>query len=157
MMVILRVTECRSAVAHSMLINGVRCWRMATNVWYRREGQTDTVRILDPYGKELEALEAAFQAWKRWPGPSPMMKPFRKRPVVVQAIQIEEGWFDGAPPDLLALPGVELNMKLRIVSISTLEGKMVGNIGDWIIRGVVGELYPCKPDIFDATYEPVGD
>ncbi len=41
--------------------------------------------------------------------------------------------------------------------IATLEGHMVADQGDWIIRGVKGELYPCKPDIFDATYEPVAD
>jgi hypothetical protein len=41
------------------------------------------------------------------------------------------------------------------VSIKTLEGTMRGNVGDWIIQGVTGELYPCKPDIFAATYEPV--
>lgn len=38
--------------------------------------------------------------------------------------------------------------------ISTLEGTMTASNGDWIIRGVKGELYPCKPDIFAATYEP---
>jgi hypothetical protein len=41
------------------------------------------------------------------------------------------------------------------VEIKTLEGTMVANPGDWIIRGVKGELYPCKPDIFEATYERV--
>jgi hypothetical protein len=40
------------------------------------------------------------------------------------------------------------------LSIETLEGTMEADIGDWIIRGVKGELYPCKPDIFAATYEP---
>jgi len=39
--------------------------------------------------------------------------------------------------------------------ISTLEGTMVASYGDWIIRGVKGELYPCKPDIFEVTYERV--
>jgi hypothetical protein len=39
--------------------------------------------------------------------------------------------------------------------IETLEGTMKADNGDWIIRGVKGELYPCKPDIFEATYEPV--
>ncbi len=43
----------------------------------------------------------------------------------------------------------------RIAVIETLEGTMRAEIGDWIIRGVKGELYPCKPDIFTATYEPV--
>lgn len=39
------------------------------------------------------------------------------------------------------------------LTIKTLEGEMRADVGDWIIRGVKGELYPCKPDIFDATYE----
>lgn len=39
--------------------------------------------------------------------------------------------------------------------IETLEGRMLGNGGDYIIKGVQGELYPCKPDIFEQTYEPV--
>lgn len=40
--------------------------------------------------------------------------------------------------------------------IDTLEGQMTASPGDWIIRGVAGEIYPCKHDIFKATYEPVG-
>ncbi|MDP8971204.1 MAG: hypothetical protein M3N52_12065 [Actinomycetota bacterium] len=40
------------------------------------------------------------------------------------------------------------------IVISTPEGDMRGDLGDWLIRGVKGELYPCKPDIFEATYEP---
>jgi hypothetical protein len=39
------------------------------------------------------------------------------------------------------------------VHIQTLEGEMVARLGDWVIKGVMGEFYPCKPDIFDATYE----
>jgi hypothetical protein len=41
------------------------------------------------------------------------------------------------------------------LTIYTLEGRHRAEVGDWIIRGVAGELYPCKPDIFDQTYEPV--
>ena len=41
------------------------------------------------------------------------------------------------------------------LSIDTLEGSMAATAGDWIIRGVKGEFYPCKPDIFEATYAPV--
>lgn len=48
------------------------------------------------------------------------------------------------------------------LDIITLEGTMTANVGEWIIKGIKGELYPCKPDIFEATYEkwrqePVGD
>ncbi len=41
--------------------------------------------------------------------------------------------------------------------IETLEGTHRASLGDWIIKGVAGEFYPCKPDIFEATYEPVDD
>lgn len=41
------------------------------------------------------------------------------------------------------------------MNIPTLEGLMIASEGDWIIRGVKGEIYPCKPDIFEATYEAV--
>jgi hypothetical protein len=43
----------------------------------------------------------------------------------------------------------------RALVIETLEGTMLANINDWIIRGIHGEFYPCKPDIFEATYEPL--
>lgn len=43
------------------------------------------------------------------------------------------------------------------VEINTLEGTMIANPGDWIIRGINDELYPCKPDIFEKTYEKVGE
>lgn len=43
----------------------------------------------------------------------------------------------------------------RCLIVFTLEGEMVARRGDWIIKGVRGEFYPCKPDIFEATYEPV--
>lgn len=61
---------------------------------------------------------------------------FRKRPVVISAVR-----HDGPEP----------------LSIETLEGTMLAQPGDWIITGVKGERYPCKPDIFAATYEPVDD
>lgn len=60
------------------------------------------------------------------------MARYRKRPVEVEAYQTEE----------------ELD-------IETLEGVMHADVGDWIITGVKGERYPCKPDIFEKTYEPV--
>ena len=41
------------------------------------------------------------------------------------------------------------------IAIETLEGEMVACLGDWVIKGVKGEFYPCKPDVFEASYEPV--
>ena len=60
------------------------------------------------------------------------MAKFRKKPVIIEAYQTD-----------------------RELDIPTLEGIMHADIGDWIITGVKGEQYPCKPDIFEQTYEPV--
>lgn len=62
----------------------------------------------------------------------PKWEKFRKKPVVVKAFKTET--------------------ELRI---ETLEGNMKANSGDWVIMGVNGEVYPCKPDIFEKTYEKV--
>ena len=85
---------------------------------------------------------------------------FTKKPVTIEAIQWTGKnlrdvitFTDGLPAgmaweayaDLVARDGLK---------IYTLEGKMLANVGDWIIRGVKGEYYPCKPDIFEATYSP---
>lgn len=62
----------------------------------------------------------------------PKLKKFRKKPIEIEAYQTEEE-----------------------IIINTLEGDMRANVGDWIITGVNGEQYPCKPDIFEKTYEEV--
>ena len=73
---------------------------------------------------------------------------FRKKPVVIEATQ----WFkDGDHPAVI--PGKLSGMP--VYWINTLEGDMMVNEGDWIITGVKGEHYPCKPDIFEMTYEPM--
>ena len=85
---------------------------------------------------------------------------YRKKPVVIEAMQFED------TPERLA----ELSefMSTEIVSrhvdparpqllIHTLEGVMAADVGDYIIKGVQGEFYPCKPDIFKKTYEIVAD
>ncbi|MBO6274619.1 MAG: hypothetical protein J6M91_03640 [Methanobrevibacter sp.] len=61
-------------------------------------------------------------------------KKYVKKPVVVEAYQTD-----------------------REVFIETLEGTMKADVGDWIIKGVKGEYYPCKPDVFNMTYEKDGD
>lgn len=93
------------------------------------------------------------------------MAKFRKKPVVIDAIQNGGDWHNiGAWLTELAgggfvfQPGESPPMTMNddcTVSIQTLEGEMTARIGDWIIRGVAGEYYPCKPDIFEATYDPV--
>ena len=78
---------------------------------------------------------------------------YRKRPVVIEAVQ-----YDGTFP-LAFLRGDErvTSGSAGSLEISTLEGVMRAEKGDWIIRGIKGELYPCKPDIFAQTYEAVSD
>lgn len=80
-------------------------------------------------------------------------QPYRKKPVVIEAWQFYgangaslASWCGGIHDDAEEAP---------TIIISTLEGTMTASLGDWIIRGVQGEFYPCKPDIFAATYEYV--
>jgi hypothetical protein len=96
--------------------------------------------------------------------------PFRKKPVEIEAMRfigntaetmavyhwIENntlGSFD--PLGDVPASGVSIDPATGQMLIATLEGVMSAKLGDWIIRGVHGEFYPCKPDIFDATYERV--
>ena len=85
------------------------------------------------------------------------MQKFRKKPVEIEAWRIGSMT---AQPDWLHEAhnrGILFGNGDDYFEIVTLEGKMRGNRGDWIIRGVKGELYPCKPDIFDMTYEVIGN
>lgn len=83
------------------------------------------------------------------------MKKYRKRPVVIEAVQITDATFDDPHPNEEHVVGVIYDPRNRCVRIRTLEGEMRGNLGDWIIRGVKGELYPCEDSIFRATYDEV--
>ena len=88
---------------------------------------------------------------------------FRKKPVVIEAVQIHkrmditspDWWAEAVRQNKVILHGMgKFTRDQPWVEIETLEGVMRGDQSDWVIRGVKGELYPCKPDIFDATYEP---
>lgn len=81
------------------------------------------------------------------------MPKFQKKPIIISAVQITEETF--TQPNEEHIPELVYDPIQRNVRIRTLEGEMIGNLGDWIITGVKGEHYPCKPDIFEATYEPV--
>jgi hypothetical protein len=83
------------------------------------------------------------------------MAKYRKKPVVIDAIQITAEWFDNNVSVQMNPKGLITDSVARKVYIHTLEGRMVADEGDWIITGIKGERYPCKPDIFAATYEPV--
>lgn len=89
------------------------------------------------------------------------MSKFRKKPVVIDAVQwdgTELGWRRDVSP-LARGTGIEVLFcegpgDLVELEIETLGGTMTAAKGDWIIKGVKDEIYPCKPDIFAATYDP---
>lgn len=86
---------------------------------------------------------------------------FRKKPVTIQAIQ----WTGENTKEVLDFIGRQITVgqvnmftgKVVDMDIPTLEGTMKATVGDWIIKGVKGEFYPCKPDIFEQTYECVSE
>ena len=94
------------------------------------------------------------------------MAKFRKKPVIIEAIQIDGShdgvqrvidWVNASNPQFNASDSATWTISSYYgeVKIRTLEGEMTAQKGDWIIKGIAGEFYPCKPDIFAATYEPV--
>lgn len=91
------------------------------------------------------------------------MAKFRKKPVVIEAFQLPaRGDFDLAAFEAWADASGFSEFKWtserdETLAIETMEGVMTAQPGDWIIRGIKDEFYPCKPDIFDATYEAVNE
>jgi hypothetical protein len=91
------------------------------------------------------------------------MPKFTKKPVQIEAVQFTADadaneaadglfrWLDAECPDYW------YDDDTQQIVIPTLEGDMRASVGDWIIRGVQGEFYPCKPDIFEATYDAVSE
>lgn len=98
---------------------------------------------------------------------------FRKKPIIIEAVQLQceeqrpdvtpeywpfketPDWLTQAMDDGILYPKYAYDSDFFHMEVSTLEGKMLVSPGDWIIRGVNGELYPCKPDIFEKTYDKV--
>ena len=78
---------------------------------------------------------------------------FRKKPIVIEAFEYRQSEHRSGVAQYVIEGRVRYTQDGTML-IQTLEGVMEANPGDWIIRGVKGELYPCKPDIFAATYEP---
>lgn len=103
------------------------------------------------------------------------MAKYRKKPVVIEAYQWTQadqdsppkreeywpGWLYEAYNAPLARPGALFRVRSGTEGprtlIHTLEGGHEVRVGDWIIRGIAGELYPCKPEIFTETYEAVDE
>lgn len=86
------------------------------------------------------------------------MPKFKKKPITIDAVQFDGNYpssellFLGLNHEKIVSIG-KYDKNLRTLIIHTLEGDHTASSGDWIIKGVKGELYPCKPDIFALTYE----
>ena len=89
---------------------------------------------------------------------------FRKKPIEIEATQwfkmgdhpaVEDYWAKVECHDYAREHGLSTEQRKQLGWVKTLEGAHVVCPGDWIITGIKGEHYPCKPDIFEATYEPV--
>jgi hypothetical protein len=80
---------------------------------------------------------------------------YRKKPVIIEAVKWDgrRKTFDEIVKLNTLDRGLNYDLKTKKINIKTLEGWHEGNIGDFIIQGVRGELYPCKPDVFEKSYE----
>ncbi|WP_445671759.1 hypothetical protein [Paenibacillus sp. FSL L8-0708] len=85
------------------------------------------------------------------------MAKYRKKPVVIEAFKWTGGPDQAEDPQWIIerIKMGQVSFANGLMYIKTLEGIMESQPGDYIIRGVKGEIYPCKPDIFEATYEEV--
>ena len=89
------------------------------------------------------------------------MAQYRKRPVVIDAVRVADvldaAMYGPTVPQWVydAWRACHVVLRSGFIEVNTLEGVMRAEYGDWLIRGVQGEIYPCKPDIFAATYEQV--
>lgn len=90
------------------------------------------------------------------------MAKYRKKPVIVEAfnwgiLEDRPHWYYKAVQDgiIIIVEPLPIRNTHEVAYIKTLEGNMVVGREDWIIKGIIGELYPCRPDIFTETYEEV--
>ena len=85
-----------------------------------------------------------------------MISRFQKKPVVIEAFQLTDSVFENHPEvGVFGTTDIVYDPASRTAAIKTLEGTMTAKLGDWIIKGISGEYYPCKPDIFVQTYMEV--
>jgi hypothetical protein len=85
------------------------------------------------------------------------IRKYRKKPVVIEAVRFEKPYWvvQEFCPSLQLVKDWQMGTKVAYAFITTLEGIMRADIGWWIIKGVQGEFYPCRDDIFRMTYEAV--
>ena len=130
-------------------------WHMLTNCKF--------IGQYPKYKREYELNQLGKLVVKGYNCNNNNMKKYRKKPVVIEAVQWNGKNFD----ECMNFIGETCSNKIAYedyeeqcinsgeMTIRTLEGDMVASNGDYIIKGINGEFYPCKPDIFDKTYEEV--
>lgn len=148
---------------------------LAERALFERYEQGANLRRVGEGQYENPCVESAWEGWcaRAALAASPVVRAqseeraglhqYRKKPVVIEAAQWGGNTFVGTPPGWIGdaisqepgTPGFLMRISEKLV-IETLEGQVWARPDDWILRGVKGELYPCKPDIFAATYEPAG-
>lgn len=82
------------------------------------------------------------------------MAKYRKKPVVIEAVQFDGSYESAARIVDWSGGGCSATNGDGTLTVATSEGAMKASPNDWIIKGVKGEFYPCKPNVFEATYEP---
>lgn len=87
------------------------------------------------------------------------MPKYRKKPLVVEAVQFQDTVesIDAVHELVGDTISIDYSQDPPVLKVRTLEGVMTAHPGDYIVKGVAGEVYPVKKDIFEATYEPVGE
>lgn len=83
------------------------------------------------------------------------MLKFRRKPEVIEAVQLTDGTFDECLEFIDDRSICEENRDECCITIATLNGDIDAHSGDWIIKGALNEFYPCKPNIFTENYEPI--
>lgn len=132
---------------------------------YRKFGPFNDQVAADKFGKST-ALPYTVRTYSIQ---EIIMSLFKKKPVVIEAFKWTGGpdqtedpeWIVQAIKDrkvwIMRYANSDVHGYTTVLYIETLEGERKAFPGDYIIKGVKGELYPCKPDIFELTYEPAGD
>ncbi len=110
---------------------------------------------IDPKEMRIKALEKEVQELRKYKEEqeekeNPQVRKYRKKPVVIEAIR-----FTTVEALKRAFPDISIYEKTKVekIYVQTLEGKVEISEGDYIIKGIKGEYYPCKPEIFKETYE----
>lgn len=114
---------------------------------------------IDPKENRIGVLEREVAELRRYKEEqeekeNPKVRKYKKKPMVIEAVKFKDYWhLKRKFPDITIYTDLVDNH--RVVSIQTLEGNMEISEGDYIIKGIKGEYYPCKPDIFEESYERV--